>query len=54
MTYYDFVNLCYFYVAFRKKGQKYLFSIYIQLLFYDTTLFFQSIWEKHLNCKGIC
>ena len=55
MTYYDIMNLCYFYVVFRKKkGQKIcLFSVYVQLLFYDSTLFFQSILEKHLNYKGI-
>ena len=56
MTYYDVMNLCYFpfYVVFTKKRSKIcLFSIYIQILFYDSALFFQSILEKHLDYKDI-
>ena len=41
MIHYDVMNLCYFYVVFRKKrSQIWLSSIFIQLLFYDSTLFF--------------
>ena len=54
MTYYDVMDLCYFYVVFRKKFSKVcLFSIYIQLLLDDSTLFFQSMLEKYLNYKGV-
>ena len=54
MTYYDVINLCYYYRVFRRKRSKIcLFSIYIQLLFYDSTLFFESILEKYLNYKRV-
>ena len=47
MTYYDVMDLCYFYVVFRKKFSKVcLFSIYIQLLLDDSTLFFSQFWKN--------
>ena len=48
MIYYDVMNLCSFYVVFRKKRSKIcLFSIYIQRLFCDSTHFpFESIWKN--------
>ena len=47
MTYCDVMDLCYFYVVFRKEISKVcLFSIYIQLLLDDSTLFFNQFWKN--------
>ena len=52
MTYYDVMDLCYFYVVFRNFKSMSLFNIHSTFArrFHS---FFQSILEKHLNYKGV-
>ena len=55
MTYYDVINLCYFYVVFSKKKVKNrsLFNIHSTFVLRFHSFFLQSILEKHLNYKGL-